>query len=126
MQMTKVASQPGFFSALDQSGGSTPKALKLYGVEESEYSGDVEMMGKIMDMRKRIIVNPKYHGGRVVGAILFEATMDGEIDGMPVAKYLWTKKRIVPFLKIDKGLDAEKNDCQLMKPNPGLDALLDK
>jgi len=125
-QMVKVRDQPGFFSALDQSGGSTPKALKLYGIEESEYSGDAEMMDKVHEMRSRIITNPKYHGARVIGAILFEATMDRQIDGMRTAAYLWEKKRVVPFLKIDKGLAEEKDGCQLMKDMPELDKLLDK
>mmetsp|Transcript_11086 Transcript_11086/g.29363 ORF Transcript_11086/g.29363 Transcript_11086/m.29363 type:complete len:755 (+) Transcript_11086:100-2364(+) len=125
-QMTKVATQPGFFSALDQSGGSTPKALKLYGIEESEYSGEKEMMDKVHEMRTRIIMNPAYHGGRVIGAILFEATMDREIASVPTAKYLWEQKRVVPFLKIDKGLAEEKDGVQLMKDMPELNKLLDK
>merc|ERR1719446_1128930 len=97
-QMVKVSSQPGFFSALDQSGGSTPKALKLYGVEESEYNGEAEMMDKVHEMRTRMITNPKYNGRRNIGAILFEATMDREIGGMPSAPFLWKKKRVVPLL----------------------------
>merc|ERR1712048_1289317 len=106
-QMAKIATSPGFLSALDQSGGSTPKALKLYGVEESEYSGDAEMMDKVHQMRSRIITNPRYHGARVIGAILFEATMDREIEGFASAKFLWEQKKVVPFLKIDKGLAEE-------------------
>lgn len=125
-QMVKVASQPGFFSALDQSGGSTPKALKLYGIEESEYNGDAEMMDKVHEMRSRIIKNPQYHGGRVIGAILFEATMDRQIGMSRSAKYLWEEKNVVPFLKIDKGLADEKDGVQLMKDMPDLDKLLDK
>merc|ERR1719420_2298979 len=125
-QMLKVSQQNGFFSALDQSGGSTPKALKLYGIEESEYSGDAEMMDKVHEMRSRIITNPKFNGRRTIGSILFEATMDREVGKMPTAKFLWQKKRVVPFLKIDKGLADEKDGCQLMKPMPQLDELLDK
>jgi len=125
-QMAKVSSQPGFFSALDQSGGSTPKALKLYGIDESEYSGDAEMMDKVHEMRSRIIKNPKYHGARVIGAILFEATMDREIGMVSSAKFLWEQKKVVPFLKIDKGLAEEKDGVQLMKDMPKLDELLDK
>merc|ERR1712242_213635 len=125
-QMVKVRDQNGFFSALDQSGGSTPKALKLYGIEESEYSGDIEMMNKVHEMRSRIITNPKYHGGRVIGAILFEATTDRTIMDLSSAKYLWEQKKVVPFLKIDKGLAEEKDGVQLMKDMPQLDELLDK
>jgi len=126
MQMKRVTSQDGFIAALDQSGGSTPKALLQYGIEASEYSGDAEMMDKVHEMRSRMITNAKFNGRRTLGAILFEATMDREIAGMPTAKYLWTKKRVVPFLKIDKGLADEKDGCQLMKPMPDLDKLLDK
>jgi fructose-bisphosphate aldolase class I len=126
LQAKKMTSQDGFLSALDQSGGSTPKALKLYGIEESEYSGDVEMMDKVHEMRARMITNPKYNGRRVIGAILFEATMDREIGGLPTAEFLWKKKRVVPLLKIDKGLAEEKDGCQLMKDMPQLDELLDK
>lgn len=125
-QMAKVSSQIGFLSALDQSGGSTPKALRLYGIEESEYSGDAQMMDKVHEMRTRIITNPKYHGARVIGAILFEATMDREICGMPSAKYLWEQKKVVSFLKIDKGLAKEKDGVQLMRDIPNLDETLDK
>jgi fructose-bisphosphate aldolase class I len=126
LQFNKIANADGFFSALDQSGGSTPKALKIYGVEESEYSGEAEMMDKVHEMRTRMITNPKYNGRRVIGAILFEATMDREISGMPTATFLWKKKRVVPLLKIDKGLADEKDGCQLMKDMPQLDELLDK
>lgn len=114
----------GFIAALDQSGGSTPKALKQYGVSESEYSGEVEMFDLIHAMRARIIKSPAFTGDKVVGAILFEQTMDREIDGVPTATYLWEKRGVVPFLKIDKGLEAEADGVQLMKPIPGLDALL--
>merc|ERR1719454_1884288 len=124
MQMAKFSTAPGFLSALDQSGGSTPKALLQYGIEESEYSGETEMMDKVHEMRSRIITNPKYHGARVLGAILFEATMDRKIAGMPTARYLWNVKKVVPLLKIDKGLAEEADGCQLMKDMPELDKLL--
>merc|ERR1719181_1543111 len=101
-QMAKFSTAPGFLSALDQSGGSTPKALLQYGVEESEYNGEKEMMDKVHEMRSRIITNPKYHGARVIGAILFEATMDRNIGTVPTARYLWEEKQVIPFLKIDK------------------------
>ena len=120
----QIAEKDGFIAALDQSGGSTPKALKLYGVEESEYSGDEEMFGKIHEMRTRIIKSPAFTGEKVIGAILFERTMDGDIDGTPTAEYLWKETGVVPFLKTDKGLADEENGVQLMKPNPGLDELL--
>ena len=124
--LTKVNSQPGFIAALDQSGGSTPKALKLYGVEENEYSNDEQMFDMVHQMRTRIITNSAFTGERVLGAILFENTLDREIEGMPSAQYLWQEKNVVPFLKIDKGLAEESQDVQVMKPMPELDALLDK
>ncbi|NJM84037.1 MAG: fructose bisphosphate aldolase [Tabrizicola sp.] len=114
----------GFIAALDQSGGSTPKALKLYGVPETAYSGETQMFDMIHAMRARIIKSPAFTGDKVVGAILFEQTMDREIDGIPTATYLWEKRHVVPFLKIDKGLEAEADGVQLMKPMPELDALL--
>jgi fructose-bisphosphate aldolase, class I len=123
-QLDKVRSGQGFIAALDQSGGSTPKALKLYGVEESEYSGDAEMFDRIHEMRSRIIKSPAFTGDRVLGAILFEQTMDRQIDGTDTAEFLWAKKGVVPFLKIDKGLEDEADGVQLMKPMPELDALL--
>ena len=124
-EMTEqVRSGKGFIAALDQSGGSTPKALKLYGVEESEYSGEAAMYDMIHAMRARIIKSPAFTGDKVVGAILFEQTMDRDIDGIPTATFLWEKRHVVPFLKIDKGLEAEADGVQLMKPMPGLDALL--
>jgi fructose-bisphosphate aldolase class I len=123
-QLQKIQSQPGFIAALDQSGGSTPKALKLYGVDESAYSGDEEMYAKVHEMRTRIITSPAFTGERILGAILFENTMDREIQGKPTAEYLWSVKQVVPFLKVDKGLAEEQNGVQLMKPMPGLDALL--
>jgi fructose-bisphosphate aldolase, class I len=123
-QTEKLAAGKGFIAALDQSGGSTPKALRLYGIEESQYSSEVEMFDLIHQMRARIITSPAFTGDRVVGAILFEQTMDREIDGTPSATYLWDVKNVVPFLKIDKGLADAKDDVQLMKPMPQLDDLL--
>ena len=120
----QMAEKDGFIAALDQSGGSTPKALKLYGVAEDAYSNDEEMFAAIHAMRARIIKSPAFTGEKVIGAILFERTMDGEIDGIPTADYLWDKRGIVPFLKVDQGLMDEANGVQLMKPMTGLDALL--
>jgi fructose-bisphosphate aldolase class I len=125
-QRDKIASGQGFIAALDQSGGSTPKALKLYGVEESEYSGDAEMFAKVHQMRERIVTSPAFSGTRVLGAILFERTLDDDFAGQEAAHYLWQTKQVVPFLKIDKGLEDEANGVQLLKPIPGLDALLAK
>nr|WP_325263045.1 fructose bisphosphate aldolase [uncultured Rhizobium sp.] len=122
--LDKVRSAPGFIAALDQSGGSTPKALLLYGIAETEYQGDEEMFRLMHAMRARIMKAPAFTGDKVVGAILFERTMDGDVDGEPVPSYLWEKRGVVPFLKIDKGLAAEENGVQLMKPMPDLDALL--
>ncbi|MCY0148239.1 fructose bisphosphate aldolase [Hoeflea sp. G2-23] len=122
----QMAEKDGFIAALDQSGGSTPKALKLYGVTEDSYSNDEEMFALIHAMRARIIKSPAFTGDKVIGAILFERTMDGEIDSIPTADYLWDKRGIVPFLKVDKGLMAEENGVQLMKPMGGLDALLER
>ena len=115
----------GFIAALDQSGGSTPKALRLYGITEDAYSNEAEMYDLIHAMRARIIKSGAFTGDKVVGAILFEQTMDRDIDGIPTATYLWEKRGVVPFLKIDKGLEEEKNGCQMMKPMPTLDALAD-
>ena len=123
-QKTKFRTQPGFIAALDQSGGSTPKALKLYGIPENAYSGDAQMMDLIHAMRTRIITSPSFNGDRILAAILFENTMDREILGRPTAEYLWEVKKVVPILKVDKGLEAEANGVQLMKPMPGLDSLL--
>ena len=123
-QLDKVRTGQGFIAALDQSGGSTPKALKLYGIEESEYSGDEQMFDLMHAMRSRIIESPSFNGDRVLGAILFEMTMDRQINGMDTAEYLWSKKNVVPFLKIDKGLADEADNVQLMKPMPDLDSLL--
>lgn len=116
----------GFIAALDQSGGSTPKALKDYGVGEDRYSSEEEMFDLIHEMRSRIIKSPAFTGDKVIGAILFEMTMDREIDGVPTAKYLWENRHVVPFLKVDKGLADPKDDVKLMKPIDGLDALLDR
>lgn len=125
-QKQQIAAGQGFIAALDQSGGSTPKALRIYGIEESAYANDDEMFGLIHDMRARIIKSPAFTGEKVVGAILFERTMDGEVDGVPTATYLWEKRQVVPFLKVDKGLADEENGVQLMKPMPDLDGLLEK
>jgi fructose-bisphosphate aldolase class I len=124
--LAKVEKQDGFIAALDQSGGSTPKALRLYGVEESEYSGDEEMFAKVHGMRTRIVTTPAFSGKRVLGAILFENTLDREIEGLSSAHYLWQVKNVVPFLKVDKGLEDEVNGAQVMKPMPELDSLLAK
>lgn len=118
--LEKIKAGKGFIAALDQSGGSTPKALKLYGIEESEYSGEPAMFDLIHKMRSRLIKSSVFNGDRIVGAILFEMTMEREIDGIGSAEYLWSKKKIVPFLKVDNGLADEVNDVQLMKPIPEL------
>ena len=125
-QFAKVKSGKGFIAALDQSGGSTPKALMLYGIDESEYSGDEQMYDLIHAMRTRIIKSSAFSGDRVLGAILFEMTMDRKIDGKGSAEYLWEDKGVVPFLKIDKGLADEADGVQVMKPMPELNALLDR
>ncbi len=125
-QRQKMKTQPGFIAALDQSGGSTPKALSLYGISEDTWSNDDEMFAIVHQMRTRIITSPSFTGERILGAILFENTMDRDIEGQPTADYLWNVKRVVPFLKVDKGLGAEKDGVQLMKPMPELAALLDK
>ncbi|MGF6532250.1 MULTISPECIES: fructose bisphosphate aldolase [Paraburkholderia] len=124
--LTQVREKQGFFAALDQSGGSTPGALKLYGIPESAYSGDAEMFKLIHEMRVRIITAPAFTGDKVIGAILFEATMDGQAQGKPVPAFLWEDRGVVPFLKVDKGLQDEADGVQLMKPIPGLDALLER
>src|SRR5437763_17200987 len=125
-QMKKIKIDPGFIAALDQSGGSTPKALRLYGIQENSWSGEEEMFTIVHQMRTRIITSPGFNGKRIIGAILFENTMDREIEGQPTADYLWEVKRVVPFLKVDQGLAAEKDGVQLMKPMPKLAALLDR
>ncbi|MBT8474010.1 MAG: fructose bisphosphate aldolase [Alphaproteobacteria bacterium] len=125
-QAEQVRSGKGFIAALDQSGGSTPKALRLYGIEEDAYSTEAEMFDLIHAMRSRIVQSPAFTGDRIVGAILFEMTMDREIGGKPSAKALWEDRHVVPFLKVDQGLADESNSVQLMKPIPGLDDLLDR
>lgn len=124
--LAKVANETGFIAALDQSGGSTPKALALYGVSQDEYSNDEQMFGKVHEMRTRIMTNSAFNGDRVLGAILFENTLDREVDARATAHYLWQEKHIVPFLKVDKGLEDEANGVQLMKPITNLDELLAK
>ncbi len=125
-QLNRMRDGKGFIAALDQSGGSTPKALKLYGIEESEYSGDEQMFDLIHAMRSRMMTSPAFTGDRVLGAILFEGTMDRSVEGMGAAEYLWSQKKVIPFLKVDKGLADEANDVQVMKPMPDLEALLEK
>jgi fructose-bisphosphate aldolase class I len=125
-QAEQLRTRPGFIAALDQSGGSTPKALKLYGIAEGSWSSDKEMMDTMHAMRSRIITSRAFDGRRVLAAILFEDTMDRTVDGRPTADYLWNVKRVVPILKVDKGLEAEANGVQLMKPMPQLDALLER
>ena len=122
----QMTTKPGFIAALDQSGGSTPGALRQYGLKDTDYSGDEAMYRLIHEMRVRIITAPAFTGAKVIGAILFERTMDGEANGIPVPQFLWQERGIVPFLKVDKGLEAELDGAQLMKPIPGLDALLDR
>jgi len=124
--MTQMRDKPGFIAALDQSGGSTPKALAAYGIPEDSYSGDAAMFQLVHNMRVRIVTAPSFSGSKVLAAILFEKTMDGEADGQPVPTFLWKEKGVVPFLKVDKGLEEEKDGVQLMKPIPGLDDLLDR
>ncbi|MEY4400704.1 MAG: hypothetical protein RL072_569 [Actinomycetota bacterium] len=123
-QLERMRTGKGFIAALDQSGGSTPKALSLYGIAESEYSGDAQMFDLIHAMRTRMIKSRAFNGDRVLGAILFEGTMDRQIDGIGSAEYLWSKKRVIPFLKVDKGLADERDGVQVMKPMPELEALL--
>jgi fructose-bisphosphate aldolase class I len=125
-QMEKLRTQPGFIAALDQSGGSTPKALKLYGIADGSWADDAEMMNLMHAMRSRIITSRAFGGERLLAAILFEDTMDREIEGRPTAEYLWQSKKVVPILKVDKGLESEANGVQLMKPMPALEALLDR
>jgi len=125
-QLAKASKVAGFIAALDQSGGSSPKALGLYGINEDSYSGDTEMFDIIHQMRTRIITSPSFTGERVLGAILFEDTMDRKIDGLGTAQFLWEKKNVLPFLKVDKGLEDEVNGAQIMKPMPDLNALLER
>jgi fructose-bisphosphate aldolase class I len=123
-QQQKIKTGKGFIAALDQSGGSTPKALGLYGLDESSWSNEEEMFDRMHEMRSRIMTSPSFNGDRVVGAILFEGTMDREVEGRGSADYLWSVKGVVPFLKVDKGLADEADGAQVMKPMPGLDELL--
>ena len=125
-QLEKMRTQEGFIAALDQSGGSTPKALKAYGIEESAYSNDEQMFGLVHAMRSRIITSPAFNGDKVIGAILFENTLDREIKGKPSSLYLWEDKGVLPFLKVDQGLEDKVNGVQLMKPIIGLEALVAK
>ena len=125
-QLEVVKTRPGFIAALDQSGGSTPKALGLYGVSEDAWSNDEEMFTIVHEMRTRIMTSPAFNGERILGAILFENTMDREVEGQSTASYLWSVKNVVPFLKVDKGLADEENGAQVMKPMPDLAALLEK
>jgi len=125
-QLQKMKTQPGFIAALDQSGGSTPGALRAYGIKDDAWSSEAEMFALVHQMRTRIITSPSFTGERILGAILFENTMDRDIEGQPTADYLWNVKRVVPFLKVDKGVAAENSGVQLMKPIPELAALLDR
>ncbi len=125
-QLDRMQKDHGFIAALDQSGGSTPKALAAYGVAEDSYQDEAGMFDLVHEMRTRIITSPAFDGEKIIGAILFEQTMDRDIDGMKTADYLWEKKGIVPFLKVDKGLDEKRQGVQMMKPMPELDALLDR
>jgi len=125
-QLQKIKTHPGFIAALDQSGGSTPKALRLYGIKEGSWSNEEEMFALLHQMRTRLITSSAFNGERIIGAILFENTMDRDIEGQPTGDYLWNVKRVVPFLKVDKGLAAEKDGVQVMKPIPELATLLDK
>jgi fructose-bisphosphate aldolase class I len=124
--LAQMSNKPGFIAALDQSGGSTPGALRAYGIPESDYSGDAEMFKLMHEMRVRIMTAPAFTGDKVIGAILFEATMDGQAEGKSVPAFLWEDRGVVPFLKVDKGLEAEANGVRLMKPIPALDALLER
>jgi fructose-bisphosphate aldolase class I len=125
-QLAKIKNAPGFIAALDQSGGSTPKALGLYGITEDAWSNEDEMFKIVHEMRSRIMTSPVFNGDRILGAILFENTMDREVEGQPTASYLWNVKNVVPFLKVDKGLADVVDGAQVMKPMPDLDALLAK
>lgn len=125
-QLQKIHNDAGFIAALDQSGGSTPKALKVYGVNEDQYQGEEEMFDAVHAMRTRIMTDESFNGDRILGAILFENTLDREVEGLPTSHYLWQKKHVVPFLKVDKGLEEEANGVQMMREIEGLDELLDK
>jgi fructose-bisphosphate aldolase class I len=125
-QLETIRTGSGFIAALDQSGGSTPKALELYGIGEDAWTNEDEMFAVVHEMRARIVTSPSFDGGRILGAILFEGTMDRDVEGVPSAEYLWNVKRVVPFLKVDKGLADQQDGVQLMKPIPGLDQLLER
>lgn len=125
-QLEKIQHQKGFIAALDQSGGSTPKALRLYGVSEDSYDNDQQMFNLVHQMRSRIVTSPSFNGERILGAILFENTLDREIQGKPSSEFLWQSKQVVPFLKVDKGLAEEQDDVQIMKPMDNLSELLEK
>src|SRR5262245_48428690 len=125
-QLEKMRTHPGFIAALDQSGGSTPHALRAYGIRDDAWSSEEQMFAIVHQMRTRIMTSPAFTGERIIGAILFENTMDREVEGKPTADYLWDVKQVVPFLKVDKGLAAEARGVQLLKPMPDLPALLDK
>jgi fructose-bisphosphate aldolase, class I len=125
-QLEKMRTHPGFIAALDQSGGSTPHALEAYGIKANAWKNDEEMFELVHEMRARIVTSPAFSGDRVIGAILFENTMDRDIEGLPSADYLWNVKRVVPFLKVDKGLSAESHGVQLLKPIPDLASLLQR
>ena len=124
--MAQISRKPGFIAALDQSGGSTPGALRLYGIPDTAYSGEAEMFRLVHQMRARIMTAPAFTGDKVVAAILFEGTMDGQVRDRPVPAFLWEERGVIPFLKVDKGLEAEADGVSLMKPMPGLDAVLDR
>ena len=124
--MAQIAAKPGFVAALDQSGGSTPAALRRYGVPDNAYSGEAEMFALVHAMRVRIMTAPAFTGAKVIAAILFERTMDGEVEGLPTPTFLWKQRGVAPFLKVDQGLEAEKDGVRLMKPMPGLESLLDR
>jgi fructose-bisphosphate aldolase class I len=126
IMLTQISEKPGFFAALDQSGGSTPGALRQYGIPESAYNGDAEMFQRMHEMRVRVMTAPSFSGDKVIGAILFERTMDGQAQSKPVPAYLWENRHIVPFLKVDKGLEAENDGVRLMKSMPALDTLLER
>ena len=123
-QLQKIKTQPGFIAALDQSGGSTPGALRLYGIPDSAYGGDAEMFRLMHQMRVRIMAAPAFTGARVIATILFEGTMDGQVQEKPAPTFLWEDRGVIPFVKVDKGLETERDGVSLMKPMPGLDALL--
>ncbi len=125
-QLQKIRTAPGFIAALDQSGGSTPRALAAYGVGEDEWDGEEEMFDAVHAMRTRIVTSPSFDGDRILGAILFEGTMDRDVEDLPTGTYLWARKQVVPFLKVDKGLEAVDNGVQMMKPIPGLDDTLER